>query len=157
VAPFSAGRADQPALPALGHAGYHAGWLDEVKVKFSAPERYLADLQRGAVVTVSTTAFPGYPLTGTIDVIEPVLDPVTRSATVTARLRNPEMKFRSGLSADVAVVLSSRPAALAIPSEAIFVEGDLVLTYVVGDSGVVSRSSSKLGTRRLRWSKCLRA
>lgn len=121
--------------------------LDEVKVKFSAPERYLADLQRGAVVTVSTTAFPGYPLTGTIDVIEPVLDPVTRSATVTARLRNPEMKFRSGLSADVAVVLSSRPAALAIPSEAIFVEGDLFLTYVVGDSGVVSRSSLKLGTR----------
>lgn len=121
--------------------------LDEVKVKFSAPERYLADLQRGAVVTVSTTAFPGYPLTGTIDVIEPVLDPVTRSATVTARLKNPEMKFRSGLSADVAVVLSSRPAALAIPSEAIFVEGDLFLTYVVGDSGVVSRASLKLGTR----------
>lgn len=121
--------------------------LDEVKVNFAAPERFLGDLQRGAEVTVSTTAYPGEKLAGKIDVIEPVLDPVTRSARVTARLKNPDGKLRSGLSADVSVVLSSRPAALAIPSEAVFVEGDQFLTYVVGEGGVVSRASLKLGTR----------
>lgn len=121
--------------------------LEEIKIDFAAPERYLADLQRGAEVSVSTAAFPGYTLTGSINVIEPVLDPVTRSARITARLRNPDMKFRAGMSADVAVILSSRPTALAIPSEAIFVEGDQFLTYVVGEGGVVSRASLTLGTR----------
>lgn len=121
--------------------------IHEIKVDFTAPERYLSDLRRGAQVTVSTAAFPGYKLTGQISVIEPVLDPVTRSARVTAQIRNPEMKFRAGMSADVSVTLSSRPAALTIPSEAIFVEGDQFLAYSVGPDSTVSRASLRLGTR----------
>ena len=48
--------------------------IEEVRVAFSMPERYLSKITKGAPVTISTTAFPGYTLSGTIDIIEPVLD-----------------------------------------------------------------------------------
>lgn len=124
--------------------------VDEIKVTFAAPERYLAQLVRGAVVAVSAPAFPGATLTGHIDVIEPILDPATRNARIIARVNNPDMLFRPGMSANVAVVLSERPLAVTIPSEAVFVEGDQAFVFVVGADSAVVRSPVVLGTRTAR-------
>ena len=119
----------------------------ELKVMFSAPERYLSKLSRGSEVTVSTTAYPGYTLQGKIDVVDPVLDPSTRSAQVIARVRNPGGKFRPGMSANVSAVLSQRMNALTIPSEAVFAEGNQTFVYVVGPDSTVDRTAVTLGTR----------
>ncbi len=119
----------------------------ELKVIFSAPERYLSKLSRGSEVTVSTTAYPGYTLQGKIDVIDPVLDPATRSAQVIARVRNPGGKFRPGMSANVSAVLSQRTNALTIPSEAVFAEGNQTFVYVVKPDSTVDRTAVTLGTR----------
>jgi membrane fusion protein (multidrug efflux system) len=121
--------------------------ISELKIVFSAPERYLAKLKPGAAASVSTTAYPGYALQGRIDVIDPVLDPNTRSARVTARARNPGGKFRPGMSANVAVVLSERMHALTIPSEAVFAEGNQTFVYVVQADSTVARRAVTLGTR----------
>ena len=121
--------------------------ISELKVIFSAPERYLGKLKAGAPVSVSTTAYPGYALSGRIDVIDPVLDPETRSARVTARVRNPGGKFRPGMSANASVVLSERMNALTIPNEAVFAEGNQTLVYVVQADSTVSRRAVTLGTR----------
>jgi membrane fusion protein (multidrug efflux system) len=119
----------------------------DLKVIFSAPERYLAKLKPGAAVSVSTTAYPGYALEGRIDVVDPVLDPGTRSAQVIARVRNPGGKFRPGMSANVSAVLGERSNALTIPNEAIFAEGNQTLVYVVKPDSTVVRSAVTLGTR----------
>ena len=121
--------------------------IAELKVTFSTPERYLAKLSRGAEVKVSTTAYPGYALTGKIDVIDPVLDPGTRSAQVIARVRNPGGKFRPGMSADVSAVLSERMNAITVPNEAVFAEGNQTLVYVVQPDSTVARVPVTLGTR----------
>jgi membrane fusion protein (multidrug efflux system) len=121
--------------------------IDEVKVTFAAPERYLGDLHRGAPVTVSTTAYPGYELTGRIDVLDPVLDPATRSSKVIARVRNPGGKFRPGMSANVSVVLSQRPDAVTVPNEAVFSEGGLNYVYLVNADSTVTKQPLTLGTR----------
>jgi len=121
--------------------------LAELRVNFSAPERYLAQLKRGAEVSVSTTAYPGYQLKGRIDVVDPVLDEATRSARVMARLRNPGGKFRPGMSANVSAVLSQRANAITIPDEAVFAEGDQSFVYVVKADSTVTRSALTLGTR----------
>ncbi|TMQ66887.1 MAG: efflux RND transporter periplasmic adaptor subunit [Candidatus Eisenbacteria bacterium] len=107
----------------------------------------LGKLKAGAPVSVSTTAYPGYALSGRIDVIDPVLDPETRSARVTARVRNPGGKFRPGMSANASVVLSERMNALTIPNEAVFAEGNQTLVYVVQADSTVSRRAVTLGTR----------
>jgi membrane fusion protein (multidrug efflux system) len=123
--------------------------LDRLRINFSAPERYYSSIQRGAAVKVSTTAYPGYELAGKVDVIEPVVDQATRRTKIVARLDNPGGKFRPGMSANVTVVLSERPNALVIPSEAVFVEGSQALVFVIQADSTVARTPVELG-RRLR-------
>jgi membrane fusion protein (multidrug efflux system) len=118
-----------------------------IKVTFSVPERYLGLLHRGAPVSLSAPAYPGYALVGTIDVIDPVLDPTTRSSRVIARVRNPGGRFRPGMSVNVAAVLSQRPQAITVPNEAVFSEGGQNFVYVVKKDSTVTRSALVLGTR----------
>jgi membrane fusion protein (multidrug efflux system) len=121
--------------------------LDDIRVDFSAPERYLSKMNRGAPVTISTTAYPGYELSGVIDVIEPILDEGTRSARIIAIARNPEGRFRPGMSANVVVVLSQRESAITVAAEAVFAEGSQSLVFVVKADSTVTRTPVTLGTR----------
>ncbi len=121
--------------------------ISEIRVNFSAPERFLGRLNRGAEVTVSTTAFPGYQLTGEIIVVEPLLDAATRSARLVARVTNPEGKFRPGMSANVSAVLGERLEALTIPNEAVFVDGNQTYVFEILENGTVTRRAVSLGTR----------
>lgn len=121
--------------------------IDEIRVNFSAPERYVSRLNSGAEVIVSTTAYPGYVLKGKIIAIEPVLDAGTRSARVVARVANPGRKFRPGMSADISVVLSERPNAITIPNEAVFANGNQSFVFVVKSDSTAARVPVTLGTR----------
>ncbi len=121
--------------------------LDNLRVNFSAPERFLAQLKRGSQVTVSTTAYPGHELTGTIVVLEPQIDARTRSVGVVARMANSEGRLRPGMSADVAAVLRERPAALTIPSEAVVVDQNQPIVYVIKPDSTVARTVVRLGAR----------
>jgi len=151
VAPFSgalgARRVSPGAFIRAGQAITDLAKLDELRVNFSAPERYLGQLHRGAEVEISVTAYQTYSLRGRIDVVDPVLDPGTRSARIVARVRNPGGRFRPGMSANISAVLSQRQNALTIPSEAIFAEGDQSFAYVVKADSTVTRSALTLGTR----------
>lgn len=118
-----------------------------IKVIFSVPERYLGRLRRGSPVTLSAPAYPGYTLAGVIDVIDPVLDPSTRSSKVIARVQNPGGKFRPGMSVNVSAVLSQRNSAITVPSEAVFSEGGENFVYIVKQDSTVTRSALTLGTR----------
>ena len=119
----------------------------DLRLFFAVPERYLGKLRRGLLVTVTTTAFPGYELTGRIDAVEPVVDPGTRSARVMARLDNPERLLRPGMSADVTAILGQRASAVTVPSEAVFASGADHFAYVVGEDNTAMRRPLQLGTR----------
>jgi membrane fusion protein (multidrug efflux system) len=121
--------------------------IQQLRVTFSAPERYYANLQRGAEVNVSTTAYPALALKGRVEVIEPVVDLATRRAKIIARIDNPGGKFRPGMSANVTVILSERQNALVIPSEAVFVEGNQALVFAINTDSTVARTPVELGTR----------
>jgi membrane fusion protein (multidrug efflux system) len=121
--------------------------LNELRVRFTAPERYLAKLKHGAPVTVTSPAFPGTSLEGKIDVIEPMVDEATRAASIVARVANPEELLRPGMSADVTVILSERPNALVVPSAAVFAQGDQLLVYVIKADSTVAPAPLTLGLR----------
>jgi membrane fusion protein (multidrug efflux system) len=104
-------------------------------------------LSQGATVSVSTPAFPNYELKGKIIVVEPMIDLSTRSARVVARVQNVGRKFRPGMSANVSAVLSERPSALTIPSEAVFGSGNQSFVFMVKADSTVARVPLTLGTR----------
>ena len=105
--------------------------IDAIRVNFSAPERFLSQLTRGAEVAVSTTAYPGVSLSGKIIVVNPVVDAATRSARVVARVANPGRRFRPGMSANVSAVLAERKNAMTIPTAAVFASGNESFVFVV--------------------------
>ncbi|MBI1807337.1 MAG: efflux RND transporter periplasmic adaptor subunit [Ignavibacteria bacterium] len=151
VAPFDgiigARRVSIGAFLRAGQAIADLANIDEIRVAFSAPERFLPRLNKGATVSVSTTAFAGYELNGKIIVIEPMIDAATRSARVVARVQNVGRKFRPGMSANISAVLSERPNAMTIPNEAIFGNGNQLFVFIVKPDSTVARVPLTLGTR----------
>ena len=121
--------------------------IDRLRVTFAVPERLLGTLRVGAVVRVTTIAFPDVVLSGIIDVIEPQLDPLTRNVGIVALVDNPEELLRPGMSATISTVLSERVDALTVPTEAVFVEGGQAWVYVVKPDSIVTRAPVTLGTR----------
>ena len=119
--------------------------LSEIRVNFSVPERYLARLKRGSKVVVSSTVFPGYELTGHIIAIEPILDSETRNVNVVARVRNPGQKFRSGMSANVSVILNEHTNALTVPNESVFANGNQSFVYIIKNDSTVAATPVTLG------------
>jgi len=150
-APFAgvtgARRVSPGAFVQPGHAITQLAQIDRLRVLFNAPERTLGRLDAGATVEVTTTAHPGLVLRGTIDVIEPVLAAASRSARIVTYIDNSEGRLRPGMSADVTVVLGSRPNALTVPSESIFFEGAQAFVYSVQPDSTVQRTAVGLGTR----------
>jgi membrane fusion protein (multidrug efflux system) len=124
--------------------------LNEIRVSFSAPERFLSQLKRNAEVTVSSSVFPNNENKGKIMAIEPILDSQTRNVNVVARVQNPGQKFRPGMSANVSVVLNERPNALTIPNEAVFANGDQSFVFVVKKDSSVSAAPVTLGLQTAR-------
>lgn len=122
--------------------------IDRVKVGFAVPERYLADLRRGATVTATTVAYPGKDFTGTINVVDPTLDAGTRTARLVAVIANPKRELRPGMSTDVTAVLAERPNAVTVPDAAVFAEGDRNYLYVVKSDSTVTRRAVELGARQ---------
>jgi membrane fusion protein (multidrug efflux system) len=121
--------------------------VDYMKVAFAAPERYLAQLKPGIPVEVWTPAFPGETFAGQVTVVDPIVDPRTRTVQMVARIPNLGRRLRPGMSANVAVTFSERPMALVVPDEAVFAEGTQNFVYQVGPDSSVARTAIGLGTR----------
>lgn len=125
--------------------------VDRVKISFAAPERYTTQLRTGSEVEITTTAEPGQVFIGKVNVVNPILDPTTRTVQLVALAPNPGRRLRPGMSADVSATLAERRGALTIPDEAVFAQGDQNFVYVVkADTvslrpiGIASRDSARV-------------
>jgi len=151
VAPFTgiAGRRriSRGAYVSSGDVITDLARVDEMKVAFAAPERYLSLLRSGVPVDITTPAFPDAHFPGRISVVDPVIDPQTRTVQLLARIPNPSRRLRPGMSANVSVTFAERPGALVVPDEAVFAQGAQNFVFVVGDSNKVTLAPVTLGTR----------
>jgi len=119
--------------------------LNRVRVLFSVPERYLAVLKTNSQIVIYTSVYPGYEVKGKIIAIEPILNSETRNVRVVGYLKNPGQKFRSGMSANIVVVLNERPNALVIPNQSVFASGNQSFVYVVQQDSSVLQVPVTLG------------
>lgn len=121
--------------------------LDELRLSFEAPERFAGRLRVGTPVEVRTAAFPERPVTGTVQVIDPVVDPQSRTISLLARVPNPGRSFMPGMSANVIATLSERPNALVVPDAAVFAEGNQSYVFLIKPDSSVAKAAITLGTR----------
>lgn len=121
--------------------------VDDMKVAFAAPERFLGELKPGREVQVTTPAFPDDVFRGRLTVVDPIVDPNTRTVQLVARISNTGLKLRPGMSANVSVTFAERTGALVVPDEAVFAEGNQSFVYRVKQDSTVARTAVTLGTR----------
>ena len=93
--------------------------LDPVHVDFSIPQRQLAQLRHGMQVRVTADAAPGQTFSGEIIAVSPEVDPATRNVRVRALVGNPGETLRTGMFANLDVVLPDRRSVLPVPVTAV--------------------------------------
>jgi membrane fusion protein (multidrug efflux system) len=150
-APFSglAGRrrVSKGAYLSVGERITELARVDRMRVRFAAPERYMGDLRVGVQVAIQTPAYPGETFLGRLSVVDPIVDPQSRTVQLVASVPNPGSRLRPGMSADVRVTIAQRSNALMVPDEAVFAEGNQDFVYLVKADSTVARAAVRLGTR----------
>jgi membrane fusion protein (multidrug efflux system) len=117
-----------------------------VKVEFRIPERQMGDLRIGQEGRVRVTAFPEAVFSGQVDLIDPEVDPATRTVRGRLLVANPEHQLRPGMFARVELVVGARDDALVVPESALVPSLDAFSVFVVRD-GRARITPVKLGVR----------
>ncbi|MFP4623748.1 MAG: efflux RND transporter periplasmic adaptor subunit [Gemmatimonadota bacterium] len=93
--------------------------VDTVEVVGGVPERYAADVERGAEVAVSVDALGGREYAGTIDFVGSAVDGGSRTFQVEVTVPNPGLGIKPGMVADIRIARRTLESALAVPRTAV--------------------------------------
>ncbi|MCU0772297.1 MAG: efflux RND transporter periplasmic adaptor subunit [Verrucomicrobia bacterium] len=117
-----------------------------VKVRFRVPERHLAQLRTGQTASLSVAAWPDHRFEGKVDLIDPVVDPATRTVEIRLLAANPDRRLQPGMFARVSVVVETRKDSIVIPESALVPSLDAFAVYRVAD-GRANLTRVTLGVR----------
>ncbi|HDP23904.1 MAG TPA: efflux RND transporter periplasmic adaptor subunit [Deltaproteobacteria bacterium] len=118
--------------------------MDTVKIEVDLPERLFGSIHMGGQGLLTVDAFPEESFAGTITRIHPTIDPVSRTFRMTITVDNPALKLRSGMTARVQVVQTSRENILAVPKSSIILGENRTFVYRVVDE-TIQRVEIRLG------------
>ena len=149
-APF-AGRVGlrEVSVGALVQPGDRLVTLDVVSpidLRFSLPERFMAEIEPGARVAARSVAFPGRDFAGEVRAIDSRVDPALRAIEVEARLPNPEGVLKPGMFMGVELAAGVREDAVLVPAIAVQVRGPAHFVYRV-EEGTAERVEVEVGQR----------
>jgi membrane fusion protein (multidrug efflux system) len=122
--------------------------LSRIRLDFSVPENLLSHLKPGSVVRARSAAFGERVFEGKVSVIDPRIDPVTRSLRLTAEFPNSDEALKPGMFMSVAVEVVAKENATVVPEEAVVSEGLRQLVYVVGQDNKIERRVIVIGQRQ---------
>jgi membrane fusion protein, multidrug efflux system len=118
--------------------------LDQLKMDFSVPEKYAAQIKPGRLVTFRTA--DGAQHKGEIYAVDPRIDSSTRTVLGRAFCRNDRGRLLPGAFASVEIALAQLDDALLIPAQAIIPGLDDRSVFVLQD-GKAQRRSIQTGAR----------
>ena len=98
--------------------------LDPIKVEVNVLEAEVGLLAEGNRADVRFAAFPGEIFSGTIETVNPVVDPDSRTGRITVLLTNPGGRIKPGMYAEVSLAATSFPDRVLVPRSAILERGE---------------------------------
>lgn len=110
-------------------------------------ESEISDVKMGEEVEVKTQAYPDEVFTGRISFIEPVLNPVTRTAKIRADFPNPQHKLKPEMYVEVKIKSGQNQNCLTIPASAVINTGHRVVAWVEKEPNVFVPRDVKLGEK----------
>lgn len=110
--------------------------LSRLKVDFQVPERFLAKVRPGSLVTASvrsTLTGEAKAIAGRVYFVSSTIDRLTRSFEVKALLDDPDSSLRPGMFANIRLVLDERAGVLTVPEGALLADGRGLQVILVGE------------------------
>ena len=111
---------------------------------FSLPQQHVPEIQNGQVVR-GVAGNCDSTFTATVSVIDPFLDPETRSVTIQAIVPNEDGSLLPGMAAALRLEIADVADALLVPAESIIRQGSTRLVYMVQDHNIVTSRPVVLG------------
>jgi len=121
--------------------------IEPMKLKFSIPEGYAAELKKGQTVRVRVDAYPGESFPGKVTTIDPHVDPLSRSIGLEAILPNPHLRLKPGFFATVELTVKVIPDAIVIPDKSLIREENKFYVFVIADQ-TAHRREVRLGSQQ---------
>lgn len=121
--------------------------IDPIKVDFSVPERYTAQVKPGQRLTLAVETYRDRSFGGEVYAVDPQLDASARTVRLRGRLPNPAGELRPGMFARVSLVLGEEGEALWILEQALVPRGEEQYVFRVQD-GRALLTRIEVGSRR---------
>lgn len=96
--------------------------INPIKLRLQLPEADAGRVQSGMPVVATVSAYPGREFAGKVTVINPAIDPVSRTITVEVDISNPENVLRPNMFATGRIMQPGGAMGVFIPREAIIKE-----------------------------------
>jgi membrane fusion protein (multidrug efflux system) len=118
-----------------------------IKLDFTVPETFLADVTPGLAIAARSAAYPDQAFVGKVSSVDSRIDPSTRSVTVRAVVPNPSGLLKPGMFLTVRLSRGAADALL-VPEQALVPEQGDVFVFVIKD-GVAQKRLVRTGQRRV--------
>lgn len=121
--------------------------VSTIKLDFTIPEVYLADVSVGQKIASKSIVYEDRDFAGEITVVGSRIDTVTRSVSVRAQIENPDLLLRPGMLMTVSLALNEE-AVTVVPERSVVASQGQQFVYLVGADNKVSQQPVQLGRRR---------
>lgn len=121
--------------------------VSSIKLDLAVPERDMGRVSVGQALVATSGAFPDAEFPGVVTTIDSRIDPLSRTATVRARLDNPEARLRPGMLLGVDLIALPRQAVV-VPEIAIQARGTRQYVMVADAAGTARERTVSVGSRR---------
>lgn len=118
-----------------------------VRVAVDVPEKYVGRVFKDQRARVKVDAFPDRYFSGTVYRVSPVVDARSRNTLVEVLVDNIDGNLKSGMFAEVRLIVASRGAALSVPSGAVVSQDGGEFVFVPAEGGLAARLPVKTGIR----------
>ena len=113
--------------------------MDQVKVVVNVVEEELGKIKKGQEANVKVDAYPDKTFSGKVSLISPVVNQLTRTASVEVTVPNPNHLLKPGMFAQAEISLGNMEELILIPAHTILQEGGKKKVFVVMDGKAVTR------------------
>lgn len=120
--------------------------MNSLVVKAEVNEKYYGAVKQGKKLPVMLGAYPGDTLTGTISLVYPQIDPVTRSVKFDIKVQTNGKKLLPGMMATLRLLVSSSENAITVHPDAVLTGPDNSnFVFVTGADSIAHKRKVTIG------------
>ncbi|NOY76339.1 MAG: efflux RND transporter periplasmic adaptor subunit [Calditrichaeota bacterium] len=129
--------------------------ISSVRITTHVSEADFSKLKIGQTVDIHVDTYPDRTFKGVVESVVPVGDPASRSFQVNIRTKNPGYLLKSGMFARLRVLTATHQNVLAIPVDALHLEGQQSFVFTLDSNNVAHKIPIKTGIMEAHWVEVL--